>query len=69
MRRPEPLDPTIERELAALDAALAGASDADAELAALVRETRATAPRPDAQTRQALDDRVAAVLAPPAADA
>ena len=37
MRRPEPLDPAVERDLAALDAALAGEPDADAELALLVR--------------------------------
>src|SRR3954449_15886 len=48
MRRPEPLDPAVEHELSALDAALAGAPDADAELALLVREVRAAAPRLDA---------------------
>jgi len=41
MRRREPLDPAVEAELAALDAALAGTPDADAELAALVRDVRA----------------------------
>ncbi|MEA2380823.1 MAG: hypothetical protein QOH72_794 [Solirubrobacteraceae bacterium] len=60
MRRPEPLDPAIERELSALDAALDGAPDADAELAALVRDVRAEAPVFD---RAALDARVAAGFA------
>jgi hypothetical protein len=59
MRRPEPLDPTIERELLALDAALAGATDADAELAALVCDVRATAPPFGGAARAALDERAA----------
>jgi hypothetical protein len=59
MRRPEPLDPTVERELASLDAALAGAPDADAELAALVRDVRAAAPQIDPAARAGLDARVA----------
>jgi hypothetical protein len=64
MRRPEPLDPAVERELADLDAALAGAPDADAELALLVREVRAAAPRLDAAARERLDARAAAAAAP-----
>jgi hypothetical protein len=60
MRRPEPLDPAVERELAALDAALAAAPDADAELALLVRDVRAAAPRLDAAARERLDARVEA---------
>jgi len=64
MRRREPLDPAVEAELAALDAALAGTADADAELAALVRDVRAVAPRPAAAARAALDARVASGFAP-----
>jgi Domain of unknown function (DUF4349) len=64
MRRPEPLDPVVERDLALLDAALAGAPDADAELAALVRDVRAEAPRPAAAFRSALDARVATGFPP-----
>jgi uncharacterized protein DUF4349 len=64
MRRHEPLDPAVERELSALDAALAGAPDADAELALLVREVRAAAPRLDRAARGRLDTRVAAAAAP-----
>jgi len=64
MRRPEPLDPIVERDLAVLDAALAGAPDADAELALLVRDVRAEAPRPAPALRAALDARVAAGFAP-----
>lgn len=66
MRRPEPLDPIVERDLARLDAALAGAPDADAELAVLVREVRTEAPRPAPAYRAALDARVAAGFAPTA---
>src|SRR3954470_788584 len=58
MRRPETLDPVVERELSALDAALAGDADADAELALLVREVRAAAPRLDAAARERLDARL-----------
>ena len=64
MRRREPLDPIVEAELAALDAALAGTADADAELAALVRDVRAVAPRPAAAARATLDARVASGFAP-----
>ena len=64
MRRPDPLDPVVERDLALLDAALAGAPDADAELAALVRDVRAEAPRPAAAFRSALDARVATGFPP-----
>jgi hypothetical protein len=60
MRRPEPLDPAVERDLAALDAAVAEAPDADPELLALIRDVRALAPRPAASARAALDARVAA---------
>jgi hypothetical protein len=66
MRRREPLDPAVEAELAAIDAALAGTADADAELAALVRDLRAAAPRPAAAARAALDARVASGFAPEA---
>jgi len=61
MPRRETLDPIAERELAALDAALAGASgpDFDAELAALVRDVRASAPRFEGPARDGLDARVA----------
>ena len=65
MRRPEPLDPAVERDLAALDAALAGEPDADAELALLVAEVRAAAPRPDATERERLDARAAAATTAP----
>ena len=64
MRRPEPLDPIVERDLAVLDAALTGAPDADAELVRLVRDVRAEAPRPAPAFRAALDARVAAGFAP-----
>src|SRR3954470_6917203 len=64
MRRPEPLDPVVERELSALDAALAGAPAADAELALLVREVRAAAPRLDAAARERLDACAATAAAP-----
>ena len=64
MRRRDPLDPAVEAELAALDAALAGTADADAELAALVRDVRAVAPRPAAAARAALDARVASGFTP-----
>jgi hypothetical protein len=67
MRRPEPLDAAVERELADLDAALTGAADADAELALLVREVRAAAPRLGAAARERLDARVASSAAPAAA--
>jgi len=63
MRRPEPLDPTVERDLAALDAALAGEPDAEAELALLVADVRAAAPRLDAAGRGRLDARAAAAAA------
>jgi hypothetical protein len=59
MRRPEPLDPAVERDLAALDAALAGEPDAGVELALLVRDVRAAAPRLDAAARGRLDARIA----------
>jgi hypothetical protein len=66
MRRPEPLDPVVASDLAALEAALADAPDADAELAALVRDVRAVAPRPAPAARAALDERVAAGFPDPA---
>jgi hypothetical protein len=65
MRRPEPLDPVVAGELAALDAALAGAPGAEPELVALVTDVRAAAPRLDASARAALDERVAAGPARP----
>lgn len=64
MRRPEPLDPAVEHELAALDAALSGAPDAHAGLAALVRDVRAAAPRLDEPSRARLDARMAAAARP-----
>jgi Domain of unknown function (DUF4349) len=66
MRRREPLDPAVARDLAALDAALAGApaDHVDAELAALVRDVGAAAPRLDGPARAALDARVADGFAP-----
>jgi hypothetical protein len=69
MRRREPLDPVAERDLALLDAAVAGAPDADPELARLVRDVRAEVPRPAPAFRAALDARVAAGFppAPPSA--
>jgi hypothetical protein len=60
MRRPEPLDPAVASELAALDAALAGAPGADPGLVALAADVRAAAPAMDPAARAALDDRVAA---------
>src|SRR3954451_23770794 len=69
MRRRDTLGPAVERELAALDAALGGASDpgVDADLAALVRDVRSVAPRFDGPARAQLDARVAdGFPAPPA---
>jgi hypothetical protein len=61
MRRRETVDPAMDRDLAALDAALGGAAapDVDAELAALVRDVRSAAPRFDGPARAELDGRVA----------
>lgn len=56
-----PLDPIVAAELAELERALAGDTSphaVDPVLAALVREVRAEAPRPDAAFRAALDARV-----------
>jgi hypothetical protein len=60
MRRREPLSPEVERELAALDAALAGERvDEDlADLALLVADVRATAPRMAPQAAARLDERL-----------
>jgi hypothetical protein len=60
MRRREPMDPVVERELEALEAALTGAPGADPELAALTGELRAIAPRLRPGARRALDARVQA---------
>jgi hypothetical protein len=59
MRTPDTLDPAVERELAALDAALAGdrSDPALSELTALVRAER---PVPVPRWADALDERVAA---------
>jgi hypothetical protein len=63
MRRREPLDPVVEHDLDALDAALSGAPDADPVLTALVDDVRAAAPRPGADARARLDARVEAGFA------
>ena len=60
MRRHEPLDPVVERELEELEAALSGAPGADPVLVALARDVRAVAPRPDVPARAELDARVEA---------
>jgi hypothetical protein len=65
MRRAEPVDPVAARELAALDAALAGTAGADPELVALARDVRAAAPAMDPAARAALDERVANGFARP----
>jgi hypothetical protein len=59
MRRPETLDPAVERELAALDAALAGRS-ADAELAVLVAAVRDERPLPPPGFARNMDQRLEA---------
>ncbi|MEY2534097.1 MAG: hypothetical protein QOF29_2007 [bacterium] len=64
MRRPEPLDPAVARDLEELEAALAAAPGADPSLAALARDVRAVAPRHGAPARAALDARVAAGFPP-----
>jgi hypothetical protein len=60
MRRREPLDPVVERQLDALEAAVSGAPRADPTLTALVEDVRAVAPRPSAEARARLDARVEA---------
>jgi Domain of unknown function (DUF4349) len=65
MRSPEPLDPVVARELEAIDAALAGAPDADAALVALTEDLRAVAPRLGPEARAGLDARVERRLAEP----
>ena len=68
MRRRDTLDPEVERELAALDAALAG-DPADAGLAAFVRDVRAERPPiPDGLAAR-LDARAASGFAPEPASA
>src|SRR4051812_26772942 len=60
MRRPEPLDPVVARDLEDLEAALAAAPGADPSLVALASDVRAVAPRQGGAARAALDARVAA---------
>jgi hypothetical protein len=62
LRRDATLDPETTRELAALDASLAGEPvDPDlAELEALVRDARDVRPKPSAEFAARLDERVAA---------
>jgi hypothetical protein len=61
MRRPDTtLDPLVAEELERLDAALAGAPDADPGLEALVRDVRAEAPEMAPAFRAELDERVRA---------
>ena len=60
MRRHEPLDPVVERELEELEAALSDAPGADPVLVALARDVRAVAPRPESRARATLDARVEA---------
>jgi uncharacterized protein DUF4349 len=57
-RRETTLDPAVAAELEALEAALAGDSAAEPELAALVRDVRADAPAMAPAFRARLDDRV-----------
>jgi hypothetical protein len=59
MPAPDRLDPAVERDLAALDAALAGRS-ADAGLTALVDAVRDARPEPDPRFTARLDHRAAA---------
>jgi hypothetical protein len=66
MRRRESLDPAVEHDLEALEAALSGAPGADPALVALARDVRAAAPRPGARARAALDARVEAGFSRPA---
>jgi hypothetical protein len=59
MRRSDVLDPAVAADLEALDAALAGAPDADPGLALFATELRELAPRPAAAFRSSLDARAA----------
>ncbi|MCW3040179.1 MAG: hypothetical protein JWM31_2084, partial [Solirubrobacterales bacterium] len=54
------LDPLLARELADLEAALAGTPTADPLLSALVREVREDAATPSPAFRSRLDERAAA---------
>jgi uncharacterized protein DUF4349 len=65
-RRHETLDPQIARDLAELEAALAGEPGADPALAVLVSDVRAEAPRMSATFALSLDERVAAGFPRPA---
>jgi hypothetical protein len=58
-KRETPLSPEVVAELDALDAALAGADDVDAELSLLVAAVAADKPALDAGARERLDRRVA----------
>jgi len=58
-------DPTVERDLAELDAALSGSAAADPRLVDLVRDVRACAPSLRPAFASALGDRVAAGFATP----
>src|SRR4051812_20404273 len=64
MRRRDTLDPAVAADLAALDAAVAGAPGADPALVALAADVRGAAPRPTPAFRARLDDRVAAGFPP-----
>ena len=64
MRRRDVLHPAAVADLAALDAALAGAAGGDPQLVGLVDGVRAAAPRPTPAFRARLDERVAAGFAP-----
>ena len=64
MRRRDVLHPAAVADLADLDAALAGATEADPQLVALVDGVRAAAPRPTPAFRARLDERVAAGFPP-----
>src|SRR4051812_4545297 len=64
MRRRDVLAPGAAADLAALDAALAGATGADPQLVALADGVRTAAPRPTPAFRARLDQRVAAGFPP-----
>ena len=66
-RHSHTIEPDVERELAALEAALAGEPGADPVLAALVADARAVRPEPTDAFTARLDDRAAAGFAPEAA--
>ena len=63
-RHSHSIDPDVERELAALEAALAGDPGTDPALAALVADARAVRPQPAEAFARCLDARAAAGFAP-----